>query len=55
MLIGFVIWSFILRVKGGADFENDTCNRIFRRLGVVLLVGFHVKGLGFRKDSILST
>ena len=40
----------MIRMKSDADFGNNTCKRIYLRLGVVL-VGFHVNEVvSFRPD-----
>ena len=48
----FVVWDIILEVKSDADFENDICKRISRRLEVVK-AGFNVNGVVFRKVFVL--
>ena len=45
---GFVVWGITLEVKSDADFENDVCENISQRLGVVF-VGLNVIGV-FSKD-----
>ena len=51
--MSFDIWGIILGVKNDADFENGICKTITLRLRLVL-VGFNVNGVFFRKIPILS-
>ena len=52
MLRSFVISGVISGVKNDAEFKNDICTKVSKRLGVVL-VNFNVKRVVFRKIFVL--
>ena len=49
----FAIWGVIIEVKIGADFENDICNRISQRSGVVFFKVLMYMGSFFERFPFL--